>query len=639
MLLQAASCKLQAASCEYGAGPDATAQIAPRPLNEAADGAVGTAESLSRYWFMPFRIAAIALLSVLAISPLVHAETPLRLEKLGRCGDLLEARHQDWCLSVRGLTAQTPTLSLAGKELAAGSVQRNGDILRVRLDSNDYQSGPLLLTDGQRVSNAVWLTLRNSHVLAAGPNEVAKNMDGLTTYVDLVSVLIEEDHDGRQEAERLAARYGAKVVGSIAPLNLYQLRLPATDLVQRDALVLRLGAETSVDAVVVEESAAEKIEEAASPAQDPVKPAPDSDEWAANRFVDAVNYYQRRIPARQAPINPAPVRIGLIERDVDFDTPDFAGYRGNCSLPGVCVYARDSAKPDGHGTTVAGILAASWNDGGNTGFLRGLADAGGGFEVIVERNSDAGITANIAASVNLVEDGVRVLNWSWGIHRVGAKNVAGDEVDSLLRSGIAMGGYEELLEEFFLWLRKEHPDVVVVNSAGNGSSFSGTDEYRLPSSFITDQLLVVGGHQRSEQQGIAVDDPAYAVKRSSSNIDMRVDITAAACVHASTAASGETGAVHCGTSYATPLVAGVVAAMLSINPQLTPEQLRMLLRRSAMTIGENFDFEPMDAEDLTAPILPSERRNQLDDKDVGRSARLDMQKALDLAVQSRERVR
>lgn len=161
--------------------------------------------------------------------------------------------------------------------------------------------------------------------------------------------------------------------------------------------------------------------------------------------------------------------------------------------------------------------------------------------MIVERNSDAGITANVAASVNLVEDGVRVLNWSWGIHRVGARDVDGDEVDSLVRSGIAMSGYEELLEEFFLWLRKKHPDVLVVNSAGNGSSYSGTDEYRLPSSFVTEQLLVVGGHQRSERQGLAVDDPAYAVKRSTSNVDMRVDVTAAACTHASTL-SGTRGA-------------------------------------------------------------------------------------------------
>ncbi len=112
-----------------------------------------------------------------------------------------------------------------------------------------------------------------------------------------------------------------------------------------------------------------------------------------------------------------------------------------------------------------------------------------------------------------------------------------------------------------------------------------------------------------------------------------------ACTSASTPGADEQGTVHCGTSYATPMVAGLAAAMLSINPQLQPEQLRMLLRRSAMTIGDQHDFERSDAQDLTAPILPSERNYQLDDKDVGRSARLDMQKALDLAVQSRTRVR
>lgn len=578
---------------------------------------------------MPLRVAALAMLISLTAEA---APEPLRLHSLARCGDLLAAQPQQWCLNARGLGAAMPQVKLAGKALPAASIERHGDQLRLRIDSTAWHSGPLWLEDGERASNAAWLTLRNSHVLAAGPDEVARNMDGLTTYVDLVSVLIEEDQDGRQEAERLARKYGATLVGSIAPLNVFQLRLPARNLEQRDALVLRLGSETSVDAVVIEESAAEG--EGARP-EEPGKPAVDSDEWAANRFLDAVHYYRQRIPGKHSPIAAQPVRIGVIERDVDFDTPDFADQTGACAAPRSCVYARDASRPDGHGTTVSGILGANWDDGGNTGFLRGLAPTSGGFETIVERNSDAGITANIAASVNLVEDGVRVLNWSWGIHRVGARNVQGDEVDSLLRSGLAMGGYEELLEAFFLWLRREHPDVIVVNSAGNGASFSGTDEYRLPSSFITEQLLVVGGHQRSARDGLAVAHPGYAQGRSTSNVDMRVDITAAACAHASTAVAGEQGAVHCGTSYATPMVAGLLAAMLSINPELQPEQLRMLLRRSAMAIGDDHDFERVDAEDLTAPILPSERAHQLGNPDVGRSARLDMRQALELAVQSR----
>lgn len=588
---------------------------------------------LSRSMFALF-IAALVSVST------AQADQALRVERLQRCDDLPGRERQTFCIGVQGLKAGAVQLKLDGKSVPNQAFERDGERLKLRLSAADWRSGPLWLEQGGQSSNAVWLSMAGSHVLAATPQQVAKNMDGLTSYVDLVSVIIEEKFQAAEEADRIAKKFGATVVGSIAPLNTYQLRLPVTDLVQRDAMVLRIGSEVSVDAVVVEESAAESPEADAAPS-DGKQAKPTQDQWAANRFMDAVNYYQRRIPARTSPIKPVPIRIGIIEREVDFDVPDFADYLGNCKTgkPRTCLYARDARKPDGHGSIVAGILAADTGKGGNTGFLRALDGVSDGFEVIVERNSDAGITANVAASVNLVEDGARVINWSWGLHRVGAKNVEGDEVDSLIRSGIAMSGYEELLEEFFLWLRQKHPDVVVINSAGNGSSFSGTDEYRLPSSFITEQLLVVGGHQRSKDDDLPVDDPAYAEKRKSSNVDSRVDIMAAACTRASTLTAGEQGEVHCGTSYATPMVTGIVAAMLSINPRLTPEQLRMLLRRSAMPIGGNFDFEAMDADDLTAPILPSERNYQMDDKSVGRSARLDMQKALDLSVQSLNRER
>lgn len=587
------------------------------------------------------KIALFCALALGACCAVASTEQPLRIEGLQRCGNLFEHERQQWCMQVRGLGEQMPTLRLGGTTLPASVIERSENGLRLELRRDEHRSAPLWLEDGSRASNPVWLSLNSSHVVAAGPDEVAKNMDGLTTYVDLVSLLIEEKHDGLDEARRLAKKYDAKVVGAIPPLNVYQLRLPVKNLTERDALVLRIGNETSVDAVIVEESAPERGEESEDPRKPARKPKKNSEEWAANRFMDAVNYYQRRIPAGDSPIETERIRVGVIERNLDFDSPDFADYLGACpdGKPRTCLYARDADEPDNHGSTVAGILAAHWDKGGNTGFLRGLDKASNGFDVIVERNSDAGITANIAASVNLVEDGVRVLNWSWGIHRVGTRNVEGNEIESLVRSGIAMSGYEELLEEFFLWLREEHPDVLVINSAGNGSSYSGRDEYRLPSSFITEQLLVVGGHQRSKKDEVEIDDPGYAVKRDSSNVDMRVDITAAACAQASTHEVDATGDVHCGTSYATPLVTGVVAAMLSINPELQPEQVRMLLRRSAMTIGGEYDFEPMDAEDLTAPILPSERNYELSDEDVGRSARLDMQKALDLAVQSRDRVR
>lgn len=563
----------------------------------------------------------------------VESVPPLRIETLLRCGDLLAARELEFCLRVAGL-ADAPLEARLGDRPVP--VTRGGEgELRLRITAQGARSGPLHVAQAGRTSNAVWLSLQPSAVVAAGPGGVAPNDDGIPSYVDLVSVIVEEEYDALAEARRVAGKYGAQLVGQIPALSLFQLRLPARNLLERDALVLRIGSEERIDAVVIEESPAEEADAAPVPPAPGAPPAAPGAELAANRYADAVDFYRRRIPGPSgARIEPAPVRIGVVERSVDFDAPGFAE-----AAPGgphdLRLYARDARSPAGHGSTLVGLLAARPHGDRPAGFLRALDGHAGGFDLIVDRGSDAGMTANVASSVNLVLDGASVLNWSFGVHRVGARRADGSDLDgdTLVRSGIAVAGYEELLESFFTWLRLRHPDVLVVNSAGNGAADSSEDDYRLPSSFVTDQLLVVGAHERSEAD-VPVEDPRFARRRPSSNLGQRVDVTAAGCVRGAAAPGGE---LHCGTSYATALVTALVAAMRSIDPALTPEELRTLLRRSSLPIGEEFDFEPVDAEDLTAPIVPSERGFALDHPDVGRAARIDMRKALELAVDSRLR--
>lgn len=560
------------------------------------------------------------------------ASDDLRIQHWERCGNLFDAKKIEICLTVTGSAADKANIRFNDKIVPSVRIRREQRGLRVTFRRNEMVSGPLWIEESGRQSNAVWISRGDSYVAAAGENEVVKNADGITTYLNLVSLIIEERYDGLQESLALAKKYNATVVGTIPPLNLYQLRLPVRNLIERDALILRLSSEIQVDAVVIEETSPEKSAEG-----EVAETADKNRERSANRFWDAVDFYRKRIPVKQR----HPIRVGIVERDLDFDAPDFHDYLAGCrgDKSRICVYARDADSADDHGSTVTGILAASWDGGGNEGFLRGLAPAESRFDIIVDRNSDAGVTANIAASVNMVEDGVRVLNWSWGFHRLGTKNSENRTLDSSVRSGLAMSGYEELLEEFFLWLRARHPNVIVVNSAGNSAAFSGRDEYRLPSSLVTEQLLVVGGHELNNGDNTDVSDPAFAKKRDSSNLDSRVDISAAACSYGSVTKAEEKAKLHCGTSYAAPLVTATIAAMLSINPELTPEQLRILLRRSAMAIGPDADLEKPDADDLTAPILPSERNQQLNHPHVGRSARLDMQSALDLAAQSLGRAR
>jgi len=271
--------------------------------------------------------------------------------------------------------------------------------------------------------------------------------------------------------------------------------------------------------------------------------------------------------------------------------------------------------------------AASWSEQGSLGFLSQLGLNTGGFDIIVDRQPRSGVTGRLATSVNLVEDGVRVLNWSWGIHRVGSVSIDGNRVQANVRSSLAFDGYEKLVERFFFWLKHHHPNVVVVNSAGNSFSTIDAQDNRLPSAFRSDQLLVVGGHQLSGRN-VDVRDARFVVRRGTSNVGRRVDITATACVRNPFAR----GASACGTSYAAALVTGVVAAMLSINPALEPRLIRVLLRQSALPMAGGRSTGSA-AIEPTLPLQPGERLNETESSIV-QYARLDMHHALVLALKS-----
>lgn len=134
----------------------------------------------------------ILLLWLCSLGAQAAADT-LRIKQLQRCGDLFSDSQQRWCLRAEGLRANLPTVWLGGTRLSEADIERQGDRLTLKLARQAQRSAPLWLADGGRTSNPVWLSRQRSHVIAAGRDEVAKNMDGLITYVDLVSLLIEEN--------------------------------------------------------------------------------------------------------------------------------------------------------------------------------------------------------------------------------------------------------------------------------------------------------------------------------------------------------------------------------------------------------------------------------------------------------------
>jgi hypothetical protein len=135
---------------------------------------------------------------------------------LARCGDLLDAKRFTFCGRLApppGSAALRGTVDGADRPL---QIRANGSF-EVTLPREENRSGPLQIWQGERPSNAVWLSLQQSAVVAALPDETVKTSEGITTYVDLLSIVIEEPFDALPEARRLAGKYQAHVVGAIPP--------------------------------------------------------------------------------------------------------------------------------------------------------------------------------------------------------------------------------------------------------------------------------------------------------------------------------------------------------------------------------------------------------------------------------------
>ncbi len=195
----------------------------------------------------------------------------------------------------------------------------------------------------------------------------------------------------------------------------------------------------------------------------------------------------------------------------------------------------DSRDVHGHGTKVAGTAAALSDNG------IGVAGVSWNSLIMPIRVTDtAGYAtySSLAAGLNWAADrGARVANMSFDV-------IGSSTVSSAAQYFQSKGG-------------------VVVSSAGN----SGTSSTLEPSPFIIT---------------VSATDPNDAIY-SWSTTGTRVTLSAPGCVF--TTFNGNTYGSACGTSFSSPVVAGVVALLLATNPNLTPAQVVAILQSSSDDLG------------------------------------------------------
>lgn len=233
--------------------------------------------------------------------------------------------------------------------------------------------------------------------------------------------------------------------------------------------------------------------------------------------------------------------VALLDTGIDLNHPEFAGRL----LPGFDFVNNDSTPADdnGHGTHVAGIVAAGIDNGIG---IAGIAGRSKLLPVKVLNAKNQGYWSNVAKGITwAVDRGAQVINLSIG----GSTNVQS------MRDAVAYA--------------LAH-NVLVVAAAGN----ENTSSARYPASY-EDVLSVAGWTANGSRWPL-------------SNYSVNVDLMApGATIYSSIWITPSTSSYQSlsGTSMAAPHVTGVTALMLSRNPNLTPVELRAILQNTALDVG------------------------------------------------------
>jgi thermitase len=243
--------------------------------------------------------------------------------------------------------------------------------------------------------------------------------------------------------------------------------------------------------------------------------------------------------------NPGEIAGNGIDDDNNGFIDDIIGYN----------FASDTGTPEdgnGHGTHVAGIIAAKGN------FLTGVCP-GCRIMSVKAANNNGGLTESdiIQGITYAIDNGATIVNMSFGGYF--ASNNTQSISQALITEGynngisfVAALGNDTLNVDTFLMYPAKYTHVLGISSVGNTGSRSGF------SNFGSYNFIAAPGGQ---------------------------DITPETFIEAPYLNNSYAGLA--GTSMATPHVAGAIGLMKSLMPWLTPDEIRTALQLSAQDVGSS----------------------------------------------------
>jgi subtilisin len=253
--------------------------------------------------------------------------------------------------------------------------------------------------------------------------------------------------------------------------------------------------------------------------------------------------------AQDAGFTGSGVKVAILDTGIDRNHPDLsANVKGGHSVFTDSANSDPFFDGDGHGTHVAGTVAAVNNDIG----VIGVASEASLYAVKVLNNSGSGSYAGIAEGIEwAINNDIDIINMSLG----------GSQSSTILKQFSDLA-YAE--------------GVLVVAAAGNSGTRSGrNDTVGYPAKY--DSVIAVAATDQNNQRA------------TFSSTGPAVEISAPGVGILSTTPNNNYASFN-GTSMASPHVAGVAAQVWQAKPHLSNVELRNLLNDTAINLGSSTQY-------------------------------------------------
>ncbi len=259
------------------------------------------------------------------------------------------------------------------------------------------------------------------------------------------------------------------------------------------------------------------------------------------------------------------VVVAFVDTGVDLDHPDLV------LGPGYDFFANDPDPEDtnGHGTMVAGIIAATVDNG------IGTAGVAPGCTLMPIRAG--GSTSERATAIQWAADnGADVINMSWTFYNVFDHPAFEAALDYAAAAGVVLVSSSGNRNQSVLWLPQSHIDVISVGAASpcGDRKRSSSDPGEVNSGYNTDPNGVTCDNEKWWGSSYGVD-----VQDANNAMDLLSPI-----ILPTTRFDGDYESWFGGTSCSAPFVSGVAALLLSAHPGWTPLEVRTAMTTTAIDV-------------------------------------------------------